>query len=105
MNEMTREGGNGMQEITREGRIPESFHGKSAKRADFISLKSFNLSQQISTDSKNEYPAFLGTLTVNIQFSNSETSSDPQQAVLEAIEKLINTGSARITGVIPNTES
>lgn len=94
-----------MQEITQEGRIPESFHGKSAKRADFISLESFKLSQQISTDSKYEYPVFLGTLTVNIQFSNSETSSDPQQAVLEAIEKLINTGSARITGLVPDSKS
>lgn len=94
-----------MQEITQEGRISESFHGKSAKRADFISLESFKLPQQISTDSKYEHPVFLGTLTVNIQFGNSETSSDPQQAVLETIEKLINTGSARITGLVPDSKS
>lgn len=94
-----------MKEITQEGRISTSFHGKSAKRAGFINLESFNLSQQISTDSKYEHPVFIGTLTVNIQFSNYETSSDPQQAVLEAIEKLINTGSARITGIVPDSES
>ncbi|WP_035180841.1 hypothetical protein [Lentilactobacillus farraginis] len=94
-----------MDEITRVGNVPKGFKGKSAKNADFIDLANFKIEQQISTDSQKKYPAFLGALTVTIQFSNGTTSSDPQQAVLEAIEKLINTGSARISGIVTNTEA
>uniref|UniRef100_UPI00403F8233 hypothetical protein n=1 Tax=Lentilactobacillus hilgardii TaxID=1588 RepID=UPI00403F8233 len=94
-----------MDEITRVGSIPTSFKGKSVREADFINLVNFKIEQQISTDSKAKYPAFLGTLTVTVQFSNGKTSSDPQQAVLEAIEELINTGSARISGIVTDTKA